>query len=226
MADGVGGWINKGVEVMYFSREFCFLIKDLYFSQRRRGKKVFDIDFRELIVEAVKLTQSVGSSTIVMAAIDREEPLVQVLNLGDSGLMLLRREKGEVSKVFRTVEKQHYFNCPYQCGTNKKLPYNADLFVTPVQEGDLLILGSDGLFDNLFDDQIIACAESSSWEDVEKLSYCLAEKSLQFSFDRKWDCPFNVNARKDGAKRYMKRQGGKRDDITVIAAKVELDRIV
>ena len=31
VADGVGGWANKGVEVAFFSREFCFLVKDLYF---------------------------------------------------------------------------------------------------------------------------------------------------------------------------------------------------
>jgi len=48
-----------------------------------------------------------------MAAIDREEPMLQILNLGDSGVIILRREENKVRKIFRTKEKQHYFNAPF-----------------------------------------------------------------------------------------------------------------
>lgn len=36
------------------------------------------------------------------------------VNLGDSGLIIFR--DGNI--VFKTVEQQHYFNCPYQLGTD------------------------------------------------------------------------------------------------------------
>ena len=37
VADGVGGWAKKGVDVSLFSREFVFLVKHEYFSRRRKG---------------------------------------------------------------------------------------------------------------------------------------------------------------------------------------------
>merc|ERR1719247_615444 len=79
-------------------------------------------------------------------------------------------------------DQQHFFNCPFQltrrpheCDyplllaqgksrlvetlrSNIKMiedtPEDADIYTFPLQEGDVLILGSDGLFDNLHDAEI------------------------------------------------------------------------
>ena len=44
-----------------------------------------------------------------------DDPIMRVLNLGDSGYMLVRRESREdkYKTVFRSEEKQYKFNHPY-----------------------------------------------------------------------------------------------------------------
>ena len=53
--------------------------------------------------------------------------------------------------IYRTLEQQHSFNFPFQLGTGSKdSPADAFSEETSVQEGDIVILGTDGLFDNVF----------------------------------------------------------------------------
>ena len=97
----------------------------------------------------------------------------------------------------------------------------ADLFVHSVKQDDLLVVGSDGVFDNLFDSDILACLPKETREcKVQEAANCLANKSLEFSKRGDWyDSPFSVNARKH-KKKYA---GGKEDDITVVVSKVHIN---
>ena len=61
--------------------------------------------------------------------------------MGDSSLFLFG------SRFFKTKEHQHYFNCPYQLGTNGDKEFLK--YELTVKEGDRIVMGSDGLFDNL-----------------------------------------------------------------------------
>eukprot|EP00349_Pseudokeronopsis_sp_Brazil_P008042 CAMPEP_0202966272 /NCGR_PEP_ID=MMETSP1396-20130829/10612_1 /ASSEMBLY_ACC=CAM_ASM_000872 /TAXON_ID= /ORGANISM="Pseudokeronopsis sp., Strain Brazil" /LENGTH=58 /DNA_ID=CAMNT_0049689929 /DNA_START=62 /DNA_END=234 /DNA_ORIENTATION=+ len=54
------------------------------------GKKAYEIDLRNLLVESVKMTKSMGTSTFVMAVLNEEDTMLRALNLGDSGYVLLR----------------------------------------------------------------------------------------------------------------------------------------
>lgn len=98
---------------------------------------------------------------MVMASLDHEEELLRTLNYGDSGYLLLRPNSSntDVEKIFRTEEQQHYFNCPYQCGTRSRPGFanKAQSYMHNVKEGDLIVMGSDGLLDNLYDKDIIDC---------------------------------------------------------------------
>lgn len=97
--------------------------------------------------------------------------ILQVANLGDSGCMVLR--DGRI--VLRTVEQTHAFNFPRQLGTvraaaaalsplgaaathlalraragaqgSQDTPTDADRLSIPVEPGDIIVLGTDGLFD-------------------------------------------------------------------------------
>lgn len=55
---------------------------------------------------------------------------MRVLNLGDSGYMLVRRESEAkpYETVFKSEERQYKFNHPYQCGTGYEVPYHADVY--------------------------------------------------------------------------------------------------
>ena len=77
---------------------------------------------------------------------------LRVANLGDCGVSIIRKD----DYIFRSEEQQHSFNFPYQLGTASfDYPSDAQQFSVKIEEGDVLIVASDGLYDNLFDDEIL-----------------------------------------------------------------------
>lgn len=103
------------------------------------------------------MTKAKGSTTATMAFLTQDKQL-KTCNIGDSGYLLLRRgESGNLESVFRSTSQQHYFNCPYQFGIHNKKPPSDQAFSTVhlIEENDILVLGTDGLWDNLFDQDII-----------------------------------------------------------------------
>ena len=92
---------------------------------------------------------------------------------------------------------------------------------------DFVVMGTDGLFDNLFDEDIETCLKPSiepvkgttdkfKMLDPEATAKCIGDKAYKMSKDRRYNSPFAVGALKSG-KRYI---GGKEDDITVIVAQI------
>ena len=83
-------------------------------------------------------------------------------------------------------------------------------------------MGSDGLFDNLFDDDIKQCLESQMLEwnkkfrlkSMDDTATCISDKAYKLSKDRRYDSPFAKGAREAGQMYF----GGKKDDITVIVS--------
>lgn len=87
---------------------------------------------------------------------------MKTCNLGDSGYAIFRvhhlenetgcdEQKANIIMQFRSKEQQYSFNFPYQCGTNCDLPYKADDNEHRLEHNDIIVLGSDGLFDNVYD---------------------------------------------------------------------------
>jgi hypothetical protein len=89
--------------------------------------------------------------------------------VGDSGFSILRRQteshkdKNELNDdpphwalFFQSTEQVHFFNCPMQLGTNSKdSPSDGQQFNLPMEHGDIVILATDGLIDNLFTAELI-----------------------------------------------------------------------
>ena len=98
---------------------------------------------------------------MIIVALDGN--ILKVANLGDSGFRVVRHGK----VVLASPAQEHYFNCPFQLGY---APLSEDIdsaseaqeFEFEIQPGDLVIVGSDGLFDNVFDEDIVAVANLSS----------------------------------------------------------------
>ena len=182
------------------------------------------MDLWDMLVSSVKETTKTGTCTFVLGLLHEDDPHMRILNLGDSGYMLVRKESDgkPFTKVFRSEEKQYKFNHPYQCGTGYKLPYHADVYFHQVKDKDVVIMGTDGLFDNLYEPDILACLEDDNKYSVPfdptKVATCLAKKAEKFSFDKKYDSPFAKAARDCG----RKHPGGKKDDITVVVSEVHL----
>jgi protein phosphatase PTC7 len=95
-----------------------------------------------------------GSSTACVLILNRENSTVYTANIGDSGFILVR--SGEI--VHRSSEQQHYFNTPFQLslpppghGDNvlSDRPESADQLSFPVKNGDVILVATDGVFDNV-----------------------------------------------------------------------------
>lgn len=83
-----------------------------------------------------------------------------------------------------------------------------------VKVGDWIILATDGLYDNVPDSEIVARVSAST--DVTALAEELGDLATQRSMDKTYVSPFMKAA--IGAK--VDWQGGKPDDITIVALKV------
>ncbi|KAG0297167.1 hypothetical protein BGZ98_000683, partial [Dissophora globulifera] len=92
----------------------------------------------------------IGSSTACLAILRNDE--LRIANLGDCGVSVIRHNEF----IFRTEEQQHSFNYPYQLGTGSTdSPTDAQVFTVKVESGDIIVMGTDGIFDNLFDEDIL-----------------------------------------------------------------------
>jgi protein phosphatase PTC7 len=163
LADGVGGSARNGVDPGLFSREVL-----------KRTHQVFASGLTNRVSDALRLATSHpidmgGSTTLVLGQLEQERsatPSLKLLNLGDSGAMLLRpslREFGERKvlyprPVLRTHGQEHGFNYPFQATRNNfaKVPDELDTVTTAVKAGDVLIAATDGVLDNLFDQELQA----------------------------------------------------------------------
>ena len=183
---------------------------------------------RQLLIEAAHLTNQMGSSTCVITSIDKEAPLLYTANLGDSGYLLLRRNGSELTTVYRSKEQTHGFNFPYQIGTGGDDPERAELKVHEVAHNDILVVGTDGLFDNMYDEKIKQLIEphlnerrDDLMEDPKAVANVIADEAEKLSNIPNYLSPF-AKAAKQYNYEFM---GGKQDDITVAVAQIKLHPI-
>ena len=239
VADGVGGWRDMGIDPALFA---WALTENCRVSAETSGgtpKDVLSSAFARLKREG---RVKAGSSTACVVKFDREKRMLEYANLGDSGLLVIRgsnRGKGEV--VFRTEDQQHFFNAPYQLSvvpkrmaTRGNLMDNAedaDEGQVEVEGGDLVIIATDGVFDNLYDEEILREIQETrkkffSVGDHDKniqhfamlVAQRLVARARLLATDDKRISPFARGA----SKAYRQRvTGGKWDDVTVMCAVVE-----
>lgn len=100
----------------------------------------------------------IGSSTACVLILNRENSTVYSANIGDSGFIVVR--KGQI--IHRSEEQQHYFNTPFQLslpppGQNvlSDSPESAETLSFPVENGDVILAATDGVFDNVPTDLLL-----------------------------------------------------------------------
>ncbi|KAI0565803.1 PPM-type phosphatase [Gracilaria domingensis] len=141
--DGVGGWASIGVDAGLYSKQLAQLTADHICKQGTCSVK-------EALKQAAATNQAIGSSTACVVGI--HEHKLYGVNLGDSGLIVIR----DGCVIYKTVEQQHYFNCPYQIGTDSLDTVDvANSIEVPLRHGDWIIMGTDGLWDNVFAENIV-----------------------------------------------------------------------
>jgi len=118
-----------------------------------------------MLIQAAAKVQEVGSCITCILTLNGSENL-RAACVGSSGFMLLRpnREK-ELEKIGESLHKFRKFNSPYQIGTNGDSPKVADTYTIAIRHNDIVVLGTDGLWDNLYEEDIKSCFANSMEDD-------------------------------------------------------------
>ncbi|ETL40688.1 hypothetical protein, variant 2 [Phytophthora nicotianae CJ01A1] len=247
VADGVGGWARKVIDYAYI---FCMYVVLSWLCDQgidsgeysrtlmNSAKRTVTASDKtptplQVLTVAHRSAQCPGSSTACIVQL--KDLSLQAINLGDSGFLLCRLQPDKAEGgalrwqvVHETPNQCHYFNCPYQLGfgANGDKPEMGEVYDLETQEGDVIVLGTDGLFDNLFPKQIASLLDTVlpstpelDHHSMEKVASCIAHTAHKAAKGTKSKTPFAVAAQQAGYE-YL---GGKMDDITVVTSLVTSD---
>jgi protein phosphatase PTC7 len=190
VADGVGGWMDSGVDPADFSHAICdYMAATASGATAATGGTGKPLTARQLMqkgYEAVCHDPSIkaGGSTAVVGLLTADGTL-EAANLGDSGFIILR-----LNGVHAASEPQtHAFNTPYQLSVVPRSmllraaafggaqlmdqPRDAELTRHRLRHGDVVVFASDGLWDNLFNQDVLrivsrTMARASAWQSTSK----------------------------------------------------------
>jgi serine/threonine protein phosphatase PrpC len=218
------------------------VLSALIAAPRKKG------EIRDIVIQ--------GSSTVLLYHLDVKRSALFCGNIGDCELLVLRQTQpkrakdaednqnvssdnnaacGDVSfGIFDRVAPGCFsFNMPHQIGM-QLIGSSLDVIDCPhitvqkikVQSGDIVIAGSDGLFDNVFEEEILEMTghfvtnakqevESLEKANWEKLAKNLTKLAIRYGKDRKYISPFAVKASEVSG---TKMRGGKLDDTTVLVS--------
>ena len=158
--------------------------------------------------------EATGASTASLASIG-EDNILRVLTLGDCSVVVYR--DGKVAA--KTKEILHYFDCPYQLASDSPdRAKDATKLTFPLQPGDIIVAGSDGIFDNLTPDDI--------WEQISSvpdragmMAGKIINQSRAVSLDTEAPTPYAKQAKKQRYEKYKSGLGGKVDDISCVVVR-------
>ncbi|KAL3080329.1 hypothetical protein niasHS_012434 [Heterodera schachtii] len=223
VADGVGGWRRYGVDPSKFSSQLMKNCADIVTSGEFLSQRP-DLIISKAFSQLRSKTRPVGSSTACVLVV--HDRTLYAANLGDSGYMIYR--EGKV--VFRSPEQTHYFNAPYQLSllpdrfyspTYKgkanyigDTPESTDLREHKLKPGDLLLIASDGLWDNVSEEKIAELLNGVEPTEASLQARCntLALIARHLAADEHYDSPFARRAKLHG----INAPGGKPDDVTIV----------
>lgn len=225
VADGVGGWRSYGIDPGEFSSflmKTCERLVHCSGFNPQRPVNLLTYSYCELLEQKKPI---LGSSTACVLVLHRETSTLYTANIGDSGFIVVR--KGEI--VHRSEEQQHYFNTPFQLslpppghGHNvlSDSPESADTLSFPVKEGDVILVATDGVFDNVPVKILLDVLKEIEGENdpvkLQMTANTIALMARSLSFDSEFMSPFAINARRNN----INATGGKPDDITVVLATI------
>ncbi|XP_052205396.1 probable protein phosphatase 2C BIPP2C1 isoform X2 [Diospyros lotus] len=98
--------------------------------------------------------------------------------------------------------------------------FDGQMYKIDLDEGDVIVAATDGLFDNLYDQEIASIVSKSLENNLkpEEIAEILAERAQEIGSSETCRSPFADAAQAAG---YMGYTGGKLDDVTVIVSLVQ-----
>jgi len=252
VADGVSQIEDFGIDASELPKELLHTCQHLGATKLDPASSTFLPQDRyrgpiPLLREAFELTESLGSTTAVLALLDnstkihgKPHPMIAVITVGDCQLIMLRRTQVPVSEsrfeeVFKTEMQRidGHVQTPLQIArigkdvdpnfhdgiTVEVIERGSGVHCVSAYEGDLVVMGSDGVFDNLFPDEVrdicnsilppgtlVPTPEDKMRELAETIVLAAHEKTYLGPDGRTRDTPIG--------------RGGKVDDTAVVVGEV------
>jgi len=171
VADGVGGWAELGIDAGAYARALMDGVEKSCDNALVAGKETTPLEALEEAHRGVSLQ---GSSTACIVTA-RRDGCVSVVNVGDSGVQVWKRARPPLSQApapLRVEEAAllwscthtapmttHGFNFPVQLAApggngQSDSPRDGSLSSWELEGGELLILATDGMWDNLSEQAI------------------------------------------------------------------------
>lgn len=138
--------------------------------------------------------------------------------MGDSIFKVFKPYFEKYYLAYEAPEGQHKFNCPYQVGYNgDNLSLALELVDFKTEPRDVVVVGTDGLWDNVYDEEIMR--ELDYGMSIQQIAEDLSRVGYQSSKMEDYKSPFYKKAVHNGLSCVRR---GKPDDITVIVAKIKI----
>jgi len=159
VADGVGGWNAFDVNPAFIARQMMLNAHAISRENAKQGIPQHPQLIMASAYDKIKRGNEVeaGSTTCCIVTLDSSDPhnpVVRSANLGDSGYVVIRKGQVVAYSDFQRLEL-----APMQLaiiperfasiGAIQTDPAAADVREHSVEDGDIIILASDGLWDNI-----------------------------------------------------------------------------
>ena len=175
------------------------------------SKRSYSIEeMRDLLFTAGRFAKdcATGSTTAVVGSIG-EDNILRVLNMGDSAIVVIR--DGKV--ISRTRDTGKSFNVPCQLPfCSPKVTKYTSVLDVKILSGDIIVAGSDGVFDNLSEEHICTLINKSP-QTACSIAKTIIDETKRVSRDRKASTPiakiYKEMGKGDGF-------GGKKDDMCCV----------
>ncbi|XP_051196891.1 putative protein phosphatase 2C 23 [Lolium perenne] len=213
VADGVGSYRNRGVDAAAFSRGLM-TSAFMHVLAIEPGTPVCPYTLLERAYDETVASAASGASTAVILSL--AGATLKWAYIGDSAFAVLRGGK----IVHRSRAQQSHFNCPFQISAGGKgdSVAKADVGEMPVRDGDVVVAGTDGLFDNVFDAELARVVRMGTAQGYlpKNMADVVAGIAYEMSRSRTKVSPFSTEYQKQATG--VGFHGGKPDDITVVVA--------
>ncbi len=248
--DGVGAWfMTNKIDAGIFARSLAKQIEKQVRTFKR--KEVKPNALTRAVEKALARVTEKGSCTAVIVDISPYTGLLTAFSIGDATMLVLRpgKEKNFLTPeniVMQTESKSHSFNKPYTIGTTREYtsssgekkvskadgPYDANTYTAKVQKGDIILLFSDGVSDNLYlengQTQLpdhhgileIVSEGLRAESNASQIATNITSRAYSASIDSYWYSPYRKNAKEENEQLFSL-VGGKKDDITTLCIVVK-----
>ncbi|CAN6678665.1 unnamed protein product [Malus baccata var. baccata] len=210
VADGVGQWSLEGVNPGLYARELMENCER--FISNCKGLPLTEPE--EVLIKGSSYTKSPGSSTVLVAYFDGQA--LHVANIGNSGFIVIRN-----GAVFQKSSPMvHEFNFPVRVERGDDPSELIEKYRIDLDEGDVVVTATDGLFDNLYEQEITSIVLKSlqTGLELQDIAELLATSAQELGRSKSRTSPFADAAKASG---YAGYSGGKLDDVVVILSCVE-----